>query len=231
MDLWTVPKESKNVNFVEKIAFVPRNFKYVETGLTSNIPRILHLIWVGENNAPESLHRYLNTWRALMPAWNIRLWTNIDINEFPEAAIALINTATKGAQKADIMRYFIIEKYGGVYMDADVIPNASLEPLLTNFHNANLIICHDIPLTWHYISIGFFAAAPGHPVLKAACSMCYNIELNTSDIHMKSGPALFGRAIAQTDVTELIYLLPSIAFYYNENIKGRFGTHTFAKLW
>ena len=230
MESWTIPDVSKNVKFVEKIAFVPENFKYVESD-SSKIPRILHLIWVGENSAPESLQTYLTKWRALMPKWTVRLWTNNDINEFPEEVVGLINTAKKGAQKADIMRYFIIEKYGGVYMDADVIPNLSLEPLITNFHNANLIICHDIPLTWEYISIGFFAAVPGHPVLKAACSMCFNVELNTQDIHMKTGPALFGRAVAQTKMSELIYLLPSIAFYYNMNIEGRFGTHTYAKMW
>lgn len=232
---WPVPKESDNYKFKDKIAFIPESFPF--SGIyPSQIPRILHCIWVGSAAPPSTLKTYLDTWYKLMPSWEIRLWTNADITtrNFPEKAIALINKAEKGAQKADIMRYFIIERYGGVYMDVDVIPTRSLEPLVTSFKDATIIVCHDIPLTWEYISIGFFAAAPHHPVIQTATSLCYKAELNTEDIHLKTGPFILGTAVATTGITarnEKSYLLPSNYFYRNEEFTGRFGTHTYAKMW
>ena len=229
--LWPIPTISKDVSYVDKIAFVPEDYKFSEP-LSTNIPKCIHLIWVGPDNAPGFMRDNVEGWAKLMPDWTIRLWTNQDINttEFPERALNLINTATKGAQKADIMRYFIIEKYGGVYMDVDVVPNKSLEPLLT-FKDTGMVICHDLPLTWEYISIGFFAAKPKHPVLKTACEMCYTTLINTEDIHLKTGPFLLGHAVAKTNILEKIYLLPVKAFYRNEYDTARFGTHTYAKMW
>jgi glycosyltransferase involved in cell wall biosynthesis len=233
---WTIPEISKKCKFIDKIAFVPESFTYSNDIVSTNsIPRILHMIWVGDSPMPDTFMLYITQWQTLMPSWSIRIWTNTDINSmvFPQEAIDLINTATKGAQKADIMRYFIIEKYGGIYMDADVIPHRSLEPLIASFKNSSLITCHDIPLTWEYISIGFFAATPHHPVLQTACTMCYDTIVNTEDIHLKTGPFLFGHAIANTPVKlyEKHILLPSKYFYRNSSFNERFGDHTYAKQW
>lgn len=229
-DLWPVPGESKDVSYVNKIAFVPEDYKYKTP--TNIIPKNIHLIWVGPDNGPAFLRDHVLGWAKLMPDWNLRLWTNADINtnEFSQKTVDLINSATKGAQKADIMRYFIIEKYGGVYMDADVVPNKSLDPLLS-FKDTDLILCHDIPLTWEYISIGFFAATPHHQVLKTACEMCYTTDINTDDIHLNTGPYLLGHAVAKANMDGKAYLLPTKAFYRNENNTERFGTHTYAKMW
>jgi len=231
---WPIPQISKRCAYMDKIAFIPDDYSFTDTNTDiSKIPRLLHLIWVGTATAPESLAKYIEQWSALMPNWTVRLWTNEDINtnEFSQKTIDFINLAEKGAQKADIMRYFIIEKYGGVYMDADVIPNKSLESLVTTFKDANVIVCHDLPLTWEYISIGFFAAVPNHPVLKLACEMCYDTILNTEDIHLKTGPFLFGHAIAKSNINDKVFLLPTKYFYRNSEVVERFGTHTYAKNW
>jgi len=227
---WSIPTISKDVSYVDRIAFVPEN--YTPTNNINNIPKLLHLIWVGPDRAPEFLRTHVEAWAKLMPEWTIRIWTNADIttNEFPEKAVELINKAVKGAQKADIMRYFIVEKYGGVYMDVDVVPHKSLDPLL-KFKDAQLIICHDLPLTWEYVSIRFFAAVPNHPVLKTACNMTYTTLINTEDIHLKTGPFLLGHSLAKTFNNDKAYLLPTKSFYRNEDYNDRFGHHTYAKMW
>jgi len=227
---------SKKCSFVDKIAFVPESFKYSEEVCeTPVIPRLIHLIWVGDAPMPDTFLPYVESWHALMPDWHVHVWTNEDITtkQFPEKAVNLINSAEKGAQKADIMRYFIIERYGGVYVDADIVPNKSLEPLLNSFESSKLIVCHDIPLTWNYVINAFFAAAPHHPVLKTACDMCYDTILNTEDIHLKTGPFLLGHAInnTPTDTNEKHILLPTNMFYRNANNSERFGQHMYAKNW
>jgi len=232
---WNIPLISSKCSFVNKIAFIPESFDFsIKTAVyPPKIPRVIHLIWVGNSKPPEYLAKHLHAWHALMPLWEVRLWINSDITteHFSEETIKQINTAEKGAQKADIMRYSIIEKYGGVYMDVDVVPHKTIETLTTRFKDAQIILCHDIPLTWEYISIGFFAAVPHHPVLKTAVKLCSTAVLNTDDLHLKTGPIILGTAVSTTASDDKYYLLPTKYFYRNEDFNERFGTHTYAKLW
>lgn len=199
----------------------------------NDIPRILHIIWVGDRDPPDYVLENIKKWTTLMPHWNIKFWTNNDltITHFPLNIISLIDTVKKGAQKADIMRYFIMEKYGGVYVDTDVTPYRSLEPLITQLHNTDAILCHDLDLTWKYISIGFFAAIPNHPIFKTATEICNHVIINTEDIHMQTGPRLLGEAVARTQFHTKTILLPVKFFYRNINYDGRLGNHFYAKEW
>jgi mannosyltransferase OCH1-like enzyme len=175
------------------------------------------MIWVGGAPQPVTFHMYAEMWRTLMPDWTIRIWGNADINEeeFPTDAVGLINAVSKGAQKADIMRYFILEKYGGIYVDGDVEPLRSLEPVLSL--QKEIVLCHDLPITWPYISIGFIAAAPHHPLLKLASNKCYHADIQSSSIHFETGPRLFGNAIWETPSKEPYAVLPPDTFYYNDS--------------
>ena len=133
-----IPDFAKHLEFAKNILFYPDNFEFDNNNLennileNNNIPKIVHIIWVGENDSPTYFNSHILEWKVLMPDWEIRVWKNEDITieHFPEKIIERINSCIKGAQKADIMRYFIIEKYGGVYVDSDIIPHRSFEPLL-----------------------------------------------------------------------------------------------------
>ena len=163
------------------------------------------------------------------------LWSNNDITtkHFPLNIVYLLNKIKKGAQKADIMRYFIIEKYGGIYLDADVYPINSLNPLINQLPNTECILCHDTDLTWNYISIGFFASIPNHPLFQITCMLCDEVIINTEDIHLNSGPALLGKALEIFVKKEelSILLLPSKYFYHNNNVIEKFGSHLYKKEW
>lgn len=201
----------------------------------SQIPRILHIIWLNSNIEPIAQPGYVRsnveTWKTLMPDWEVKFWTEEQLLEFPPVVLELIQKANQGAQKADLARYFIIEKYGGFYSDTDVIPYKNLEPLLSLDEN-QLILCHDLPITWAYISIGFFGAIPHHPVFQKACELSLVAELNTSDLHLKTGPKLMGESVYQTPIQDQKHLLlPSKYFYHNDDYPQRFGNHFYAKEW
>jgi mannosyltransferase OCH1-like enzyme len=226
-------------NFLKRITFYPENYEFAKNNISfkNSIPRIIHLIWVGETKAPVYFDIHVKKWQELMPNWEIRVWKNKDITiqHFPEKIINILQNVEKGAQKADIMRYFIMEKYGGVYLDSDITPHKSLEPLMEI--DTKVILCHDLPLTWQYISIGFFAAEPYHPLFKLASELCYSATINTEDLHMQTGPRLLGESIFRLDENKIeiktneITLLPIKFFYRNENYEGRFGHHFYAKMW
>ena len=184
--------------------------------IKQHIPSILHIIWVGKSEQPETLKSYIVKWKELMPHWTIRVWGNDDLNdkEFHPDMLVKILSANRSVQKADIMRYSIIEKYGGVYVDADVEPARNLDPIL---YMSDLVLCHDNYITWEYIQNAVFAASPNHPVLKKAIQLCMGAELNTDNPHMTTGPHVLARAVASTPpISEKYTLLPLEVFHWPE---------------
>lgn len=199
-----------------------------------HIPKLLHLIWVGKVAPPETLSVYLAKWKELMPLWTIRLWTNDDIHEFSPEIIAKLAETNTGVQKADIMRYSIIEKYGGFYMDADMTPIKELDSLI---YMSDLVVCHDNYITWEYISVGFFGAKPNHPVMKKAVEISLSAQVNTGEPHMSTGPRLLGLAVSTVPPVCDKYTLLSIGTFYRADTSGeceipeKFAEHQYARNW
>lgn len=199
---------------------------------TSSIPRYLHFIWVGEEAAPPKVSENVIQWKNMMEDWNVRIWTNDDLtlDNFPKKLLDRVHKAQKGAQKADILRYYIVYQYGGVYLDTDMTPYRTLNPIFNHFKTSTLFLCHDLPLTWPYIINSFFAAIPRHPILKKCYKYCINkSRLNTRGIHLQTGPRILGRFA--WDANDDVVLLPTIYFYRNEHYQDRFATHTYAASW
>lgn len=199
----------------------------------ANIPAKLHLVWLGPDPPTEYCVANFEGWKRLMPQWEIKLWRNGDEAEFGPDVEARVAAATKGAQKADILRAFIMEKYGGIYMDADVEPVSSLDVL--RYLGEPIILCHDLPLSWAYISVGFYAAVPHHPLFIEYCKhvMSANVTLNTTNVHMHTGPRALGYVVAKLAPPDggKYFLLPAKAFYHNAAVSNAFGRHTYAKSW
>jgi mannosyltransferase OCH1-like enzyme len=58
------------------------------------------------------------------PTWEFILWDDEDIREFikkeyDEDMLVTFNSLTSGAGRADLWRYLVLFKYGGVYLDLD----------------------------------------------------------------------------------------------------------------
>jgi hypothetical protein len=197
------------------------------------IPPKLHIIWLGPVPPAEFCIQNFESWKRVLPHWDVKLWRNGDEAEFGPDVQARIERAQKGAQKADILRAFILEKYGGFYMDADVQPVKSLDVL--RFIGEPVILCHDLPLTWAYISTGFFGTVPHHPLFQAYCThiMSDHVVLNTANVHMQTGPRALGFVVAKVPPPKggRYYMLPSKAFYYNGALQDCYGRHTYANSW
>jgi mannosyltransferase OCH1-like enzyme len=185
--------------------------KYIEF---NKIPKILHMVWVGENSPPNYFYENLIGWIKLMPDWDFKVWSNDSLTEyfFDSKYLKLINSGNHGAQKADMIRYYVIKKLGGFYIDADIIPNKSLEDILNL--NTSIVVCHDLPITWPYIINSFFGAIPNHPAINLACEKVFNCDLNSPDIHMQTGPKLFGECINTFGLDKVSVLHPN-CFYRN----------------
>ena len=93
----------------------------------TRIPRILH------RTVPEVSKQsdaWWEHWRQLLPGWELLTHRDpMNPDEWPETG-DLWSRCQNGAQRAGLIRLEALWKYGGVYVDSDVEPYRSLEPLM-----------------------------------------------------------------------------------------------------
>ena len=86
-----------------------------EKSTQTKIPKIIHQIWIGDKSKQPT--ELMKTWESMNPTWEYKLWTEENIPELFNK-----NQYDKMRQycgKADIVRYELLYRYGGVYIDAD----------------------------------------------------------------------------------------------------------------
>ena len=85
------------------------------------IPKIIHYVWLGGGKKSPSVKRCIKSWRKVMPDYEIKEWneSNFDINSIPWVKEAI--SVGKWALASDCIRLWVLYKYGGIYMDTDVM--------------------------------------------------------------------------------------------------------------
>jgi len=84
------------------------------------IPKIIHYCWFGRNPLPSLAVKCINSWKKYLPEYEIKEWneSNFDVEKYRFAKEAL--DCKKYAFVSDVCRLYVIEKFGGIYMDTDV---------------------------------------------------------------------------------------------------------------
>ena len=170
------------------------------TQQNNTIPKILHLIWIGKKKRPNTLTSWTINFVKYYPNWKVKIWDDNDIEKLNLVNIKYYNKIPQMAGKADIARYEILYRYGGMYIDADTIwlgktLNNNLFTGLLNmaYEKENLIMN-----TW-------FSVVKLHPFFKLVIDEIPYRNLN-DDPWICVGPTLI------TDV-------------YNKYKKDSFGIH------
>jgi inositol phosphorylceramide mannosyltransferase catalytic subunit len=97
---------------------------------------MVHSVWIGPNPAPrvwmDSVQNFSEKYK-----YTYILWDNQRVENFPMKNRKHFVAAQSWAGKADILRYEILEKYGGIYIDADtvIVQHAMLNLLLQTFND------------------------------------------------------------------------------------------------
>ncbi len=92
------------------------------------IPKVIHRIWFGPTPMPADFERFGQTWREHHPGWEMRLWGEENLPELERPGA--LARARHSAERANILRYEILARFGGVYVDTDMECLRSIEPLL-----------------------------------------------------------------------------------------------------
>ena len=163
------------------------------------IPKILHQVWIGPLPPPAEM---IDTWRRAHPDWEHRLWTN----EKGWENQAAIDAMPEWNGKADIMRYEILAKHGGVALDADSICVRKLSESLLQ-HEA--FACYENEIARPgLIACGAMGGVPGAPIWKACIEAC-KIADTTQPAWFCVGPGLLTR-VAST--VHGLHVLPARSF-------------------
>ena len=127
------------------------------------IPKIMHQMWIGPRSAPLNL---MNTWKEQHPTFEYILWSENEISKrkLQFECADKIEEIEDIIGKVDIMRWEILYKYGGIFIDADSI---CIRPL-----DEHIINCKAFA-TWEnesvrpgLIAIGTMGFPPKHPLVK-----------------------------------------------------------------
>ncbi len=187
--------------------------------LTSGIPPIFHRIWLG-GPIPDHLIDYGATFRRHQPGWELRTWTETNLP--PLRNQALYDHASSYAMKADIARYELIWRFGGVYIDTDFESLRPLDPLIDHLG------CFFGMEDRRWISTGLFGARPRHPFLaRLVGSLPDSIVAHAgSPANVVTGPQFVTGCFqsSSTAVRSSVALLPaSIVYPYHFSEPDRAG--------
>lgn len=130
------------------------------------IPKVIHQTWKSREITAPFRTAWADSWRELNPDWEYRLWTDADLEEFVRTEfpnflpIYLGYDAT--IKRVDSVRYLIMKRLGGVFVDLDFI---CLRPLETLLEGMLLVFGQQCAnhLFPGAICNAFMASAPGHP--------------------------------------------------------------------
>jgi glycosyl transferase-like sugar-binding protein len=119
------------------------------------IPRTFHWVWLGESPLPDACRTWIDGWLELHPGWSHRIWSDDNrptlVNEAAFVAVEV------PAQRADILRYEVVMRYGGAYLDTDFECLRNIEELLDG---VSAFAGEEEP---GQLANGIFGAVPGHP--------------------------------------------------------------------
>jgi len=125
----------------------------------NHIPRIIHQIWCG-GELPAHYRKFVRRMRRTNPDMEYRFWDGNRL-DFEPVTGDLLQRARNPGQKSDILRFEILNRYGGIYADMDFLAVRPFAPLLkADFFTG--IVFHREPSLMN----GLVGSAPGHPITR-----------------------------------------------------------------
>ncbi|KAL7579843.1 hypothetical protein ACA910_004856 [Epithemia clementina (nom. ined.)] len=154
----------------------------------SAIPKLIHQTWFEDvtlDRYPQ-LARLQNSWKNT--GWHYQLYTDETarayiVEHFPPRFVDAFDALLPGAFQADLFRYLILMREGGIYADVDVLLETNLDQFLTpslSFFAPRDVVAEfagEPFCLWN----GFIGASPGHPFIVRAVERLINLILDRAD--------------------------------------------------
>jgi len=131
------------------------------------IPRIIHRVWLGAEEMPAEYVEFGETWRRHHADWELRTWTDSELP--PLTCPDAFERCRNFGEASDVLRYEVLRRFGGVYVDTDVECLRSIEPLI---EDASAFAAWARP---NVIGSAVVGSVPGHAAIERALEVvCAN---------------------------------------------------------
>lgn len=144
------------------------------------IPKLIHITWV-QGIPPKKYHANINSWIRHNPDYVVRIWdeqqfleelrddTQMHIERLPSELLETYDNTTRMAGKMDIMRIYVMKKYGGVFVDMDMMCVNSIantlgeieDPIMCRTVYNSVIMKTVVPIV---PDVYFIASSKNHPL-------------------------------------------------------------------
>lgn len=221
------------------------------------IPKIIHQTWK-TSALPAAFQHWQKSWLEMHPDFEYRLWTNVDIEDFISQQDTAVQDLFYGYQenicRIDLVRYLILQKFGGLFVDIDfeclhphhqlfkenkimlgVEPESHNETIKARNAGFTKIICN-----------AWMASEPGHPFWDHLLKHLFEVRMK-KDVLNLTGPFALTRAAASYGAKKLA-IIPSKYLYpvdkdacwsgeiqdlefFEKNTRGAFAIHHWVGSW
>ena len=173
------------------------------------IPKIIHQTWK-TSEIPERWKLAVNSCKKKYNDYQYILWTDEMMEKFVKTEYPdffnVYDSYKENIQRCDAFRYLVLYKYGGVYIDMDIICKKNFDNLLSY----DLVLAKSSNMN-NFFTNSFFMSTPNNPFMK----FCID---NLPDY--KDSFKYFGNHFHIMNSTGPIFLTKMINKYGLENIKN-----------
>jgi len=128
------------------------------------IPKIIHQTWKNLN-IPDKWLISPKMWKKYHPDWRYILWTDKMIIEYIELNyhqfLDKFHSYKYQIQRVDMIRYFILKDFGGIYSDLDLYPVCNIESYFKSNEDVYLVFSGN---RYGSVTNSFMASKPNAPI-------------------------------------------------------------------
>lgn len=201
------------------------------------IPKIIHQTF-SKKKLPSTLADRINMWKKMNPDYIHCYYTDKHCEKFikdhfPNDIYHAYKSLLLKAGRADLFRYCVLYKYGGVYLDIPFTPLVPLKSIIS--HNTDMCIPLDITsavnlfvpfLVNNRLYNAFMYTKPNNPIFKTAIELTVQNINNRriTDTLVLSGPNLFADALEKYTTIKRKYWSRYFNITTTNNIRIHFMT-------
>ncbi|MCP5509410.1 MAG: hypothetical protein H7A39_03245 [Chlamydiales bacterium] len=177
-----------------KAVYDRQQAKQYEKAENYKIPKVIHCIWIGPKPFPQASVENMRTWVAKHPDWQFKFWTDrqrlppcsgFEICYIKDSDFSRLkpyyDQADNWGEKADYLRYEILYREGGVYIDHDANALQKFDQLNCAYDFYGCAEAPHSPILDMAITVGngLVGTKPRHPILKGCIEY---VEKNWQEI-------------------------------------------------
>ena len=187
------------------------------------IPRVIYQT-MRSSRVPTDMNEAISSWTLLNPEYTHYFYTDEMCRQFIKrhfnvAVLHAYDHLVPGAFKADLWRYCVLYKNGGVYADVDMVAVAPLREILNATDTFVSVKDRGLSFSGSDFAIynAFICCTPEHPILKSAINFVVQSVANNfygiNSLH-PTGPIALGEAIKRSGATDYKLLVHSDKINY-----------------